>query len=98
MLALFRNWMNGRKTRAEAKQAERMLAAGKSSEEIIGFLKACGWSQGLTSVVLGGIGVEDAKSAVIESVHWGDVRESNRELQGAIADYVGSNCEGHPEN
>lgn len=91
MKALLKNWLRQRKIDAAIRRARTMLKEGRDPDEIIGHLKLCGFSQGMSSVTLKTIGVGDGtrcKSLVVESSHWADVKNANIALQQSIDDYL----------
>jgi hypothetical protein len=70
-------------------EATAFHKTGKSSEEVIRFLRDNGCSQGLSFVVLPSIlGCDrgEAKRLIFFSPTWADMRESNEKLQATLED------------
>jgi ribosomal protein L7/L12 len=75
-----------------SKQCENLLAAGKSQDEIILFLRTQGCSKVESIAVLAnslGIGLGQAKKVVHLSVVWADTRERDEKIQTSLEEEAG---------
>lgn len=76
-------------TDAIEKEVVAMVNARAQPDDIIGFMKARGLSQGMTSIMLMKVGVGDpltCKALVINSVHWRHAKACTEQLHQALED------------
>jgi hypothetical protein len=72
-------------------EAVALVNARAHPDDIIGFMKARGLSQGMTSIMLMKVGFGDpltCKALVLNSVHWRHAKASTEQLHEAIDEYV----------